>query len=89
MRYDQKQERRRLWVAGKKGERRMNENSNKLVDVITGLAAMGSSVAVVVSLIAAIVAFLSGEFTIARLCLAGTALAFGLLASAVFLGPRL
>ena len=67
----------------------MNENGNELVDVITGLAALGSSVAIVVSFIAAVVAFLSGDLPTARLCLAATALAFGLLANAVFLGPRL
>jgi hypothetical protein len=66
----------------------MNENSNKL-DAITGLAALGSSVAIVVSFIAAVVAFLSGDLPAARLCLGVTALAFGLLANAVFLGPRL
>ncbi len=66
----------------------MNENSN-ILDAITGLAALGSSVAIVVSFIGAVVAFLSGDFTTARLCLAATACAFGLLANAVFLGPRL
>jgi hypothetical protein len=65
----------------------MSENRKKL-DAITGLAAVGSSVATVASFIATIVAFLSEEFIATRVCLAVAALSFGLLASTVFLGTR-
>jgi hypothetical protein len=55
----------------------------KTLNAIIGLVAVGSSVTGVGSLIAALVAFLSGELTAAGMCLMAAALSFGLLANAL------
>jgi hypothetical protein len=60
----------------------MNEN-HKMLNAMIGLATLGSSVTGIVSFLAAMVTFLSGEFVAAGACLAAAALSFGLLANAV------
>jgi hypothetical protein len=61
----------------------MSEDRRKL-DTIIGLAAIGSSITGVASLIVAIFPFFNGEFVAAGACLIAAALSFGLLANAVF-----
>lgn len=61
----------------------MSEDRRKL-DTIIGLAAIGSSLTGVASLIAAIFPFVNGEFVAVGVCLTAAALSFGLLANAVF-----
>jgi len=56
---------------------------NKKLDTIIGLAALGSSITGVASLIAAIFPLFSGEFIGVGMCLTAAALSFGLLANAV------
>lgn len=60
----------------------MNENQKPLNWVI-GLAAMGGSVAGVVSFLAGLLALLRGELTAAGVCFAAAGLTYGLLANAV------
>lgn len=60
----------------------MSEDRTKL-DTIIGLAAIGSSITGIASLIAAIFPFFNGEFTAMGACLIAAALSFGLLANAV------
>ena len=71
-----------------KGDEKMRDTRNKL-DAITGLIAVCSSAAGVASFAAMAVTLLNGESAVARVCLAATVLSCGLLANAVFLGPRL
>lgn len=58
-------------------------NGRKRLDTIIGLAALGSSVTGVVSLVVALFPIFSGEFLAAGVCLLAAALSFGLLANAV------
>jgi hypothetical protein len=58
----------------------------KRLDTIIGLAALGSSITGVVSLIAALFPFFNGEFDAVGLCLIAAALSFGLLANALIRG---
>jgi len=60
----------------------MNEN-HKMLNAMIGLATLGASVIGVISFLAAIATFLSGEFIAAGASLAAAALSFGLLANAV------
>jgi hypothetical protein len=60
----------------------MSENRKKL-DATIGLATLGSSITGVVSFVLAFFPFFSGDFVAAGVCLAATALSFGLLANAV------
>ena len=60
----------------------MGENRRRS-GTILGLALMGSAVTGVVSFIAALLPFLSGEFLAAGVCLTAAALSFGLLANTV------
>jgi hypothetical protein len=58
-------------------------NDRRRLDAIIGLAALGSAVTGVISLVVALFPFLSGEFLAAGVCLLAAALSFGLLAIAV------
>lgn len=58
-------------------------NDRRRLDSIIGLAALGSAVTGVVSLVAALFPLFSGEFLAAGVCLLAAALSFGLLANAV------
>ncbi len=58
-------------------------NDRRRLDSIIGLAALGSGVTGVVSLVAALFPLFSGEFLAAGVCLLAAALSFGLLANAV------
>ena len=60
----------------------MSEDRKKL-DIVIGLATVGSSVVGVASLIAAILALASGEYLAVGMCLTAAALSLGLLANAV------
>jgi len=64
-------------------------NDLEKLNLITGPMAVGSSVTTVASFATALVTALSGQWVIARACLAATVLSFGLLANAVYLGTRL
>ncbi len=61
----------------------MSEKREKL-GVVIGFAALGSCITGVVSLIVALVPLFNGNFLAAGVCLAAAALAFGLLANAMF-----
>lgn len=61
----------------------MSKDRKKL-DTIIGLAALGSSITGVASLIAAIFPFFNGESLAVGACLTAAALSFGLLANAAF-----
>ena len=60
----------------------MSEDRKKL-DAVIGLATIGSSIVGVVSLIAAVMALVSGEYLGTGMCLTAAALSLGLLANAV------
>lgn len=64
-------------------EAKMSKN-RKGLDAIIGLAAVGTSITGVTSLIAAIFPFFNGEFLAVGACLIAAALSFGLLANAAF-----
>lgn len=61
----------------------MAEQQRK-VDNAPGLVALGGGITGIVSLVAAMFPFFSGDYVGAGLCLIAAALAFGLLANAVF-----
>jgi len=58
-------------------------NDRRRLDAIIGLAALGSAVTGVVSVVVALFPLFSGEFLAAGVCLLAAALSFGLLANAV------
>ncbi|MCK4901070.1 MAG: hypothetical protein KAS38_19975 [Anaerolineales bacterium] len=59
----------------------MNQDQRR-INLITGLAILGSLITGILSLIAALFPFLSGEYLSAGVFLIAAALAFGLLANA-------
>ena len=63
----------------------MNHDRRPLNTVI-GLSILGSILVGVASLLAAVAAFVEGEYTAVGVCLAAAALSFGLLANAVLQG---
>jgi hypothetical protein len=52
-------------------------------DTVVGLATLGGALSGVAAVVAALVAFLEGEYQAVGLCLVAAALAFGLLANAL------
>ncbi len=63
----------------------MSEN-HKGLNTIIGLVTVGGGVTGVAGFLAALAAFLSGDFVATGVCLIAAALSFGLLANAVFRG---
>jgi hypothetical protein len=53
------------------------------LDTIIGLVTLGGAITGVAGLVAALVAFFSGEFVATGVCLIAAALSFGLLANAL------
>jgi hypothetical protein len=60
--------------------------TRKSLDILIGLATMGSAAIGVIGLVAALAAFFNGDFAATGLCLIASAFSFGLLANAVLRG---
>ena len=60
------------------------DEGKKVSNTIIALAAVGSAVIGVISFLAALFPFFEGDFAAAGLCLLAAALAFGLLANALY-----
>lgn len=60
----------------------MDQTENRL-DIVVGLALLGSSVTGVVSIVAALFPFVSGDHVAVGLCLIAAAISFGLLSIAI------
>ncbi len=60
------------------------DEGKKVSNTIIALAAVGSAVTGVISFLAALFPFFEGDFGAAGLCLLAAALAFGLLANALY-----
>jgi hypothetical protein len=60
----------------------VNQKRNRL-DVVVGLALLGSSITGVVSIVAALFPFVNGDHVAVGLCLIAAAISFGLLSIAI------